>query len=264
MACVKCGTKTNPTDLFCPNCGNALTGTCASCGKDHAPGDRFCRNCGTQVIQNPVSSAAPESGPWTPPELVAPSERATPLNPVRTSSSRLPPRAFRSPAPVYPAARSYRRTGFVPPIGQRITQPAVAYGYKGVFPRFFAKVLDGFFLGIPLGLVLLIVALLTGYPNYDSGDWAPLLLSVCSVIYVVIYIGLESGGGTPGKRILGMRIVDKNGNNPGFVKAVVRNLLVVIDFLPFAFIIGVILVATSSTKQRLGDRAAGTYIIGKE
>ena len=84
------------------------------------------------------------------------------------------------------------------------------------------------------------------------------------MIFILLYIAFEGGGGTPGKRILGMRIVDAGGNKPGFGKALVRNLLGIVDFLPFAYIIGVIMVATSQTKQRLGDRVAGTYVIGRE
>ncbi|MHB1355902.1 MAG: RDD family protein [Anaerolineae bacterium] len=141
--------------------------------------------------------------------------------------------------------------------------PAVVYEYKGIFPRFFAKVLDGFFLLIPLGLLMLIVSLLTGYPS-GKDSLAPMLLSLLSVIFVIVYIALEGGGGTPGKRVLGMRIVDAGGKNPGFGKALVRNLLGIVDFLPFAYILGVVMVASSPNKQRLGDRVAGTYIVGKE
>ena len=77
------------------------------------------------------------------------------------------------------------------------------------------------------------------------------------------FVVLEAFGGTLGKRILGMRIVKQDGSKPGFGAALVRNLLRVVDALPFAYLLGILMVAKSATKQRLGDRAAKTYVVGK-
>jgi len=41
----------------------------------------------------------------------------------------------------------------------------------------------------------------------------------------------------------------------------IRNILRIIDILPFIYIIGMILIARSDKKQRLGDRAAHTIVI---
>jgi uncharacterized RDD family membrane protein YckC len=172
---------------------------------------------------------------------------------------------YRGVRPVNPAARRYRPVGYQQPyVPQTISPPVPVYAYKGVFPRFFAKVLDGFILGIPVGILMLLVSLATGYFTNADGFLAPLLLSLLLVVTFIVSIALEGGGGTPGKRILGMRIVDSDGSKPGFGKALVRNLLGIIDFIPVAYILGVVLVASSPTKQRLGDRIAGTYVIGRE
>jgi uncharacterized RDD family membrane protein YckC len=259
MHCSRCGTETNPSDLFCPSCGSPITNACTKCGRDLAPSDRFCRTCGTPVNNSVPSSVAPSTNPSAPPLISQTSlDRSATLNPPAS------PSPYQTVTPVYPAARGYRRGGYRHPVASRSVQPEAIYTYKGVFPRFFAKVLDGFFLGIPLGFLLLIVGLVTEYLNNDNGNLTPMLLSLFSMIFIIVYIALEGGGGTPGKRVLGMWIVDADKNNPGFIKALVRNLLGIVDFLPFAYIIGVILVASSRTKQRLGDRVAGTYVIGKE
>jgi uncharacterized RDD family membrane protein YckC len=265
MRCTRCDTETNPSDLFCPNCGSPLTSVCTKCGRDLAPGDRFCRSCGTPVNYMIPSSATPTVNSWAPPPISQASiNRSATQYPPQVANPIVPPTPFQATAPTYPADRAYQRVGYRRPVTPRTPRSELVYSYKGVFPRFFAKVLDGFFLGIPLGLLLLIVSLVTGYLKYDNGGLAPLLLSLFSVVFIIIYIALEGGGGTPGKRILGMRIVDANKNNSGFVKALVRNLLGVVDFLPFAYLFGIILIASSQTKQRLGDRVAGTYVIGKE
>lgn len=260
MRCTRCGTETGPADLFCPSCGNALTSACTKCGQALAPSDRFCRNCGTPVINTLPPPEAPSTNPWAPSPIAQASDYPSAAqypSPVANPSVSPP---YRAAEPTFPAVRGYRRP-FVPPA---YSQPAAVYVYQGIFPRFLAKVLDGFVLGLPLLLLLLIVGLATGYPNSNDGNLAPFLLSLLCVIFIVVYIALESGGGTPGKRILGMRIVDAGGNKPGFGKALVRNLLGIVDFLPFAYIFGVIMVASSQTKQRLGDRVAGTYVVGRE
>jgi len=128
-----------------------------------------------------------------------------------------------------------------------------------VLPRFFAMLLDSLLLGI-VGFGVNMLA----FNNAGLMDETTMMLvyggyGLLSTLYIII---LEAGGGTPGKRILGMRIVSaKDGGAPGFGRALVRNLFRFIDVLPFFYILGAILVATSDTKQRLGDRIAGTYVV---
>lgn len=266
MDCTRCGTETGPDDLFCPSCGNPLTSACTRCGQALAPSDRFCRICGTPVVNTLPPPAAPSVNPWTPSHI---SQASNYPSPARRRSQVASPSESPSPylasAPAYPAARNSRRVGDRRPLVPAAnSQPAAVYVYKGIFPRFLAKVLDGFVIGLPLFLLSLIVVWATGYASSNDRRPATFLLSLLCVIFILLYIAFEGGGGTPGKRILGMRIVDAGGNKPGFGKALVRNLLGIVDFLPFAYIIGVIMVAASQTKQRLGDRVAGTYVIGRE
>ncbi|MHB9034268.1 MAG: RDD family protein [Anaerolineae bacterium] len=134
----------------------------------------------------------------------------------------------------------------------------------GIFPRFFATVLDGFILGVPayiLGWVL-VYALSSIAHTEQTAVFGSAFVLAC--IVGIIAVGMEAAGGTPGKRILGLRIIDARGNPPGFGRALLRNLLRIIDILPGVYLVGVIMVAASDHKQRLGDRLAGTYVVGKE
>ncbi|MCE5257458.1 MAG: RDD family protein [Chloroflexi bacterium] len=142
--------------------------------------------------------------------------------------------------------------------------PADVYVYKGVFPRFLATILDGFILGVPaylLGWVMVYAA-----SNFAQTEQSVLIAVALVLIGIlgIIAIAMESAGGTPGKRILGLRIIDASGNKPGLGRALIRNLLRIVDMLPIGYIVGIILVARSEVKQRLGDRLAGTYVVGKE
>ncbi len=80
-------------------------------------------------------------------------------------------------------------------------------------------------------------------------------------LYPVVF---EAGkrGATPGKRALGLRVVQTNGSPITFGQSVVRNFLRFIDGMPF-FTYGFGLTSCLATKrfQRLGDLAAGTLVV---
>lgn len=71
-------------------------------------------------------------------------------------------------------------------------------------------------------------------------------------------------GQTPGKRLLKIRVVRTDGAPVGLFESAVRNLLRVIDFLPFAYGIGIIAMLIDPKHRRLGDLAAGTLALREE
>jgi uncharacterized RDD family membrane protein YckC len=80
-------------------------------------------------------------------------------------------------------------------------------------------------------------------------------------IYPVIF---EAGkrGATPGKRAVGLRVVQATGSPITVGQAVVRNFLRFIDGMPlFTYAFGVTSCLASKRFQRLGDLAAGTVVI---
>ncbi len=89
-----------------------------------------------------------------------------------------------------------------------------------------------------------------------------LLFFIAFLAYFVIMEGLV--GATLGKLALGIRVVTETGEKAGLPKALVRNLLRFVDSLPYCipYLLGAILVwADSSGRQRLGDKAAGTFVV---
>ena len=71
-------------------------------------------------------------------------------------------------------------------------------------------------------------------------------------------------GQTPGKRILRLRVMSEKGCSAGFMRIALRNLVRVIDFLPFAYTIGLLSLFLSARNQRLGDIIAGTIVTKEE
>lgn len=69
-------------------------------------------------------------------------------------------------------------------------------------------------------------------------------------------------GGSLGKMMVGLRVVDRFGSQAGIGRHLGRWVLFAVDGFPYCFpIVGVAMVAASKTNQRVGDRAAGTFVV---
>lgn len=131
----------------------------------------------------------------------------------------------------------------------------------GLGSRMAAALLDWIIInGIILSLW--VVGLIVAVPaDLAGGVLAAGLLSVTFLVlfgYDTAFETLNSGR-TPGKRVLGIRVVRTGGAPPGFLAAAVRNLLRVVDvgILP----VGILCILFTERHQRLGDLAAGTLVI---
>lgn len=68
-------------------------------------------------------------------------------------------------------------------------------------------------------------------------------------------------GQTPGKRALGIAVVNDDGTPVRWGAALTRNLLRAVDFLPFLYGFGLLAMLANRDFKRLGDLAAGTVVV---
>jgi uncharacterized RDD family membrane protein YckC len=132
--------------------------------------------------------------------------------------------------------------------------------YQGIGPRLIAQVIDTVVLIV---LFLLVGFVLSGSFTFEyQGEAAYPFLSAYGLI-VLLYFAILEGtmGATFGKKLVKIKVVREDGSACGIVPAFVRTLLRIIDGLPFLYIIGMVLIARSDKKQRLGDRLAKTVVI---
>ena len=78
--------------------------------------------------------------------------------------------------------------------------------------------------------------------------------------YGALLEGLWNGQ-TIGKRVFHLRVIDQAGRPLRIEQAWIRNLMRVVDALPFAYLVGGISVLSSPIMQRFGDRVAGTLVV---
>jgi uncharacterized RDD family membrane protein YckC len=76
-------------------------------------------------------------------------------------------------------------------------------------------------------------------------------------------------GQTPGKRVMGLRVVQMQGTGISFLQAAVRNVLRVADaplllLVPVCYAVGFVVAACNRHHRRLGDFAAGTLVVHME
>jgi uncharacterized RDD family membrane protein YckC len=68
-------------------------------------------------------------------------------------------------------------------------------------------------------------------------------------------------GRTPGKRRAGVRIVTRQGGVPGAGALLLRNVLRLVDSLPFFYVVGLASCFITAQRVRIGDLAAGTVLV---
>ncbi len=127
--------------------------------------------------------------------------------------------------------------------------------------RIFATLIDGLILSMVLNILgrIFDVEVPTGSLDLTALSFGGSLLS--AVVVLAYYVTLEGWfGQTAGKRITGIRVVDESGNRPGFLSALVRTLLRLIDGI-LAYFVAFVIVVNSSRRRRLGDMAAKTLVV---
>lgn len=126
----------------------------------------------------------------------------------------------------------------------------------GPVPRALAYAID-LALRFVVWLVCLVGLLLAG----EAGYGIALLLAFLLEWFYPVAFEYWGNGQTPGKRRLGLAVVGDDLHPVGFGSAALRNLLRTADFLPFAYLAGLVSMAANPGFQRLGDLAAGTLVI---
>jgi uncharacterized membrane protein SpoIIM required for sporulation/uncharacterized RDD family membrane protein YckC len=132
----------------------------------------------------------------------------------------------------------------------------------GVGSRALAALIDMLVLfGSALGLFI-VLAIFAGFGVTIGSIGGAILMFVAFLVwtgYFILFEGLRQGQ-TPGKRMVGIRVVSDTGNAVSLGAAAARNLLRIADFLPPPYLIGGLLVALHPRGKRLGDMVAGTVV----
>ena len=138
--------------------------------------------------------------------------------------------------------------------------PTPKLGTSGdvIWHRVLAYVIDSVLMGLIWGMVIL-----AGTALDDAGS---LLLVFVGMVAMLVYGFLLEGlyGYTPGKYLLGLVVVKSDGSNCTVGASILRNLLWIVDALPTANLVAVVLILVTDDSQRVGDLVADTVVVKKQ
>ena len=156
------------------------------------------------------------------------------------------------------------------------TPEAIAFYYElaGLGSRFLALCVDTVIQSFVLILLLIGLALVArrtasfahsvhlGEKSLTSTELAVVILSLFLLFYgyFIIFEKLWNGQ-TPGKRIVGIRVVRDGGYPVELVSSIIRNLVRVLEFSIGFYVLSAMSMVLSSENKRLGDYAAGTIVV---
>lgn len=150
------------------------------------------------------------------------------------------------------------------------TPENVVFGYQiaGIGSRFLAALIDS------LIIMLLVVAVYTALFMFlalfelESGEpavgWALALFSLMAFIILwgyYIFFEILWNGQSPGKRRIGLRVIQSDGAPVSLSGSAIRNLIRLVDFLPVYYGLGVMTMFIDRRARRLGDLVAGTLVV---
>ncbi len=148
-----------------------------------------------------------------------------------------------------------------------ITPEAVEFSFdlSGLGSRVFALLIDLIIQSV-LVMIVLVVLITIGMSFDTSEAFSPSMIILMVVILFFewgyfIFFELMWDGRSPGKRMMGCRVIRDGGLPVDFTASLIRNLIRPIDYFLSALMIGFFIVFASPSYKRLGDMAAGTVVV---
>jgi uncharacterized RDD family membrane protein YckC len=110
------------------------------------------------------------------------------------------------------------------------------------------------------GIIYSLLAFFLGFLGELGYGIFFIVIFVLEWFYPVVFEVYRQGA-TPGKRAFKIKVLHEWGTPVNWSTAMIRNLLRVVDFLPFFYGFGLITMLINQDFKRIGDLAAGTIVV---
>ena len=142
------------------------------------------------------------------------------------------------------------------------TPERVSFDYQvaGLGTRAIAQILDLLIVAVILVAVFFVALAISS----ASGATATLILLFGSFVVIFGYFWVSESlwsGQTVGKKAFRLRAVGDRGEPLTFGQAGIRNIVRIVDFLPYGYGVGLVVLFANGKGKRLGDLAAGTIVV---
>ena len=150
------------------------------------------------------------------------------------------------------------------PTDSKIMSNTYYYEYAGFWIRVLAFFIDMILYSIIGGVLSVLIIEPLKLVNLFTSQVIDLITLLGALFIVWIYFAVFESSkwqATPGKKLLGLKVTDIDGERIGFGRAIARTLLKIPSFV--IFYIGVIMVAFTRYSQGLHDLVAKTLVVKK-
>lgn len=111
--------------------------------------------------------------------------------------------------------------------------------------------------------ILIVLSIVLGLAG-EAGMGIVLIAWFLLEWFYPVFFEIYNKGQTPGKKTMGLAVVNDDLTPIGWGTSIIRNLLRWSDFFPLLYTAGLATMACSKYFQRLGDMAAGTLVIYRQ
>jgi uncharacterized RDD family membrane protein YckC len=146
-------------------------------------------------------------------------------------------------------------------------QVVFSYTLAGIGTRGAAAMIDLLIMFLAVGTLwygaLSLPKLVPGIRDFGGGWVSAIIILGQFLIIWGYFVAFEAiwDGQTPGKRLLGLRVVRNGGGGVDIGASAARNVIRFVDFLPFGYFTGMVAIVANQRNQRLGDLVAGTIVV---
>ncbi len=146
-------------------------------------------------------------------------------------------------------------------------QTSLDFAVAGIGSRFLAILIDILIqsaVGFVAGIVLVLLTASLSLEGSRANLW---IGAIFVLFYFVLYFGYYAifeiiwNGQTPGKRRVGIRVIKADGRPLTPAESIGRNLMRIVDWLPFFYGVGIITAFFTKGSQRLGDLVVGSLVV---
>ena len=109
-------------------------------------------------------------------------------------------------------------------------------------------------------LILSLLSIILAFAGV-AGIGGILIVSFLLEWFYPVWFEVYRNGQTPGKKNMGLAVVNDDLTPITLSSSIIRNLLRFVDFLPFGYLAGLTTMVLTRRFQRLGDLAAGSLVI---
>lgn len=137
----------------------------------------------------------------------------------------------------------------------------VEYDLASLGERIVGRILDGLLIVVYAFIIIFIVIGTSQFNSFfENNGWMVVFFILPPFFYDLVCEMLFNGQSL-GKKVMGIKVISLNGEQPTFGQYLIRWLFRLVDFSLTGSLCGLICVAATEKRQRLGDIIAGTTLV---